>query len=114
MSTYNINGAIEFVSIQGEPGGVDALINAWARFHPDTNIIDIKYQTIAYQDDDRNILVKSVLVLFHKEDPGALKSIPKDEQAATPTQEKQEPGARTMVQKWRKDMDTADDIDSEE
>ena len=101
MSTPKITNVKEFMAVQGQPGGLDELINAWVRIEPNVTIIDIKYHTAVHE----GTLFKMALVLFNKQKSEPAKGLPKIESQADPTPETSEnPGARTMVMKIRRDM----------
>ncbi len=106
MDTKKITGAVEFVSVEGDQGGIDALIKAWVRMHPDASIVDVKFQTAIYKEDGKTKLIKLALVLYHKEQSTMPKAVYKVETQVEPKQEpvKENPGARTMVMNLRKDL----------
>jgi len=101
MNTPKITNVKEFTAVEGQPGGLDELINAWLRVQSNVTIIDIKYNTAVRQDT----LVKLALVLFNKQKSEPSKGLSKAETKAETTPETDEnPGARTMVMKIRRDM----------
>ena len=99
MSTPRITNVKEFMAVEGQPGALDELINAWLRVS-NVTIIDIKYHTVVRQDT----LIKMALVLYNKQKSDAQKSVSKAETEAPAAPENENPGARTMVMKIRRDM----------
>ena len=101
MSEPRITNVKEFTAVEGQPGNMDELINTWLRVQPDVTIVDVKYHTTIQQGK----LVKSALVLYNKQKSDSQKSVPKAEAKTPPTSDSDEnPGARTMVMKIRREM----------